>query len=130
MDIIKKIKADINSDGEMDVTFKDILNGKHLDGKELYIISSKVETLKNVEVRQAFVPVKPDGTFATKFSQSVMSRNYNRLWVKSSRSYTHIGRDSVPKGYSICVPYDDPRGEVLYLPTGTKVKSYSVFLRL
>ena len=37
MDIIKKIKADINSDGEMDVTFKDILSGKHLDGKELYI---------------------------------------------------------------------------------------------
>lgn len=130
MEILKKIKSDINSDGEMDVTFKDILSGKHIDEKILYIISSKIETLKNVETRQAFVPVKPDGTFATKFSSSVLSRDYNRLWVKSTRKYTHIGMDSVPKGYSICVPYDDPRGEVLYLKTSTKVKSYSVFLRL
>jgi hypothetical protein len=130
MKIIKRIKADINSDGELDVTFKDILNGQHLDGNELYIISSKVETLKDVETRQAFIPVKPDGTFAKKFSSSVMSRNYNRLWVKSSRSYTSIGGDSVPRGMVICVPYDDPNGEVAYMPKDIKVKSYSVFLRL
>ena len=134
----QKFYQGVISSGEDDVPIKDILAGKHVVRTkttiDTYSISSKIGQLKDVKkTRQGFGIFqlsKPDGTFSKTLSDSVMARNWNRLWVKIPYGTYRFEayREYMQYGLTICVPYSDPKGEIVFLPKDSKVKIFDAFL--
>jgi hypothetical protein len=115
----------IATDGIDDITLKDLKRGYHIYEGKKYEILSSVNKLKDLKYGQLFKIPNSKGEITSTFSASSGSRYYNRVWMKVPRGYRGLS-DSVPRGFALVVPYDDPKGESNLIKLTQKVLAFNV----
>jgi len=115
----------IATDGIDDITLKDLKRGYYIYEGKKYEILSSIKKLKDLKYGQLFKIPNSKGEITSTFSASSGSRYYNRVWMKVPRGYRGWS-DSVPRGFSLVVPCDDPKGESNLITLNAKVLAFNV----
>jgi hypothetical protein len=115
----------IATDGIDDITLGDLKRRYHIYEGKKYEILSSVNKLKDLKYGQLFKIPNSKGEITSTFSASSGSRYYNRVWMKVPRGYRGWS-DSVPRGFALVVPYDDPKGESNLIKLTQKVLAFNV----
>jgi hypothetical protein len=115
----------INTYGIEDITLGDLKRGYHIFEGKRYDITSKVVSVKQLNYNQLFKIPNSKGEITNTFSASSSGREHSRIWQKVSKSYRGWS-DSVPRGFALVVPYDDPKGESNLIKLTQKVLAFNV----
>jgi len=115
----------INTNGIEDITLGDLKRGYHIYEGERYDITYKVVSVKQLDYNQLFKIPNSKGEITNTFSASSSGREHSRIWQKVARGYRGWS-DSVPRGFALIVPYDDPTGESNLIKLTQKVLAFNV----
>ena len=116
----------IDTYGIEDITLGDLKRGYHISDGERYEITFKIVSVKQLGYYQLFKLPNPKGEVTNTFSSSSLARPYSRVWQKVPRGYRGWS-DKIPRGMTMIVPYDDPKGESDYVLLSQKVLAFNVF---
>ena len=113
------------TDGIDDVTLRDLKRGYNIYEGKKYAITSEVKKLKDLKYGQLFKLPNQKGEITSTFSQGSGARYYNRIWMKVPQGYRGWVQ-SMPRGFALIVPYDDPTGEDAQIGLDAQCLAFSV----
>jgi len=115
----------IATDGIDDITLKDLKRGYHIYEGKKYEILSSVKKLKDLKYGQLFKLPSQKGEITSTFSAGSGARYYNRVWMKVPQGYRGWVQ-SMPRGFALIVPYDDPKGEDAQIGLSAQCLAFNV----
>jgi hypothetical protein len=114
-----------STDGIDDITLRDLKRGYNIHEGIKYTIVSEVKKLKDLKYGQLFKLPNQKGEITNTFSKSSGSRYYNRVWMKVPQGYRGWV-ESMPRGFALIVPYDDPKGESAQIDLDAQCLAFNV----